>query len=216
MKRANRSFPAAASEMASDVCSGPIAEAMSRTSGEASPQPEADADLMRHLAAGDMQALAELVRRHQQRVHRLAFRLTHDVHRADDITQEAFLRLYRFASRYRPTAALTTWLHRVVVNLCLDEAKRRKPHAIADVDPPEPSTHDAAEPAERRERREAVTTALMALPERQRAVLVLHRFEGLSHDEIQAVTGFSRGAIESLLVRAYGTLRDRLRAWRDG
>ncbi len=174
-----------------------------------------DAILMQRLAGGDMEALEILVRRHQQRVRRLACRLTHNADTADDITQETFLRLYRAAARYRPTAALTTWLHRVVVNLCLDDAKRRKPRALAEVDPPEPRSADTTLPGERAERRDAVRHAVMSLPDRQRAVLVLHRFEGLSHEEIEAVTGFSRGAIESLLVRAYGTLRERLREWRD-
>ena len=82
---------------------------------------------MTRLADGDKQALAELVQRHQQRVLELAYRLTGDWASAEDLAQDTFLRVWRSAARYRPQARFTTWLHRIVVNLCLDASKKRRP-----------------------------------------------------------------------------------------
>ena len=85
-----------------------------------------DADLMRAIADGDMAALGELVRRHEKKAFALACRLLAQPDAAEDVTQEAFLHVYRAARRYRPKARFTTWLYRIVVNLCLDARRRPK------------------------------------------------------------------------------------------
>lgn len=190
---------------------------MSLSSDESSASREpcgpADAELMRCLAAGQMQALAILVQRHQERVRRLAYRFTARWEVADDIAQEAFLRLYRGADRYKPTAAFSTWLYRIVVNLCLDHAKRPR-LAMLPEEPACPAPSDPPDQALRRQECiEAVRQEIAALPERQRIALVLHRFERLDHAQIAQSTGWSESAIESLLVRAYAQLRQRLRGW---
>ena len=172
-----------------------------------------DADLMRRISAGDMDSFATLIRRHQQRVHRLAYHITGAADVADDITQESFLRVLRSAHNYRPTAAFTTFLHRIVVNLCLDRAKRPKLMAFREDPPGGTATPDDA--LSRRERIAAIREAIAALPERQRIALVLHRFEGLSHEAISQSTGWSESAVEALLVRAYAQLRERLKRWED-
>lgn len=172
-----------------------------------------DPELMRQLSAGDMAALALLVRRYQDRIRRTAFRILGRWEAADDVAQETFLRLYKSAPRYRPTAAFSTWLHRIVVNLCLDAMKRRK------ASPQENLTWADGvvepDPLVARERVQAVRRELAQLPERQRIAVVLHRFENLGHKEIAAVTGWSESAIESLLVRAYARLRNRLKEWAE-
>lgn len=168
---------------------------------------------MRRLGAGDMNALAVLVRRHQVRVRSLAYRLTGRWDVADDIAQEAFLRLHRFASRYQPTAAFSTWLYRIVVNLCLDRSKRRKPASLPEDRPLADPAPSASEAMARQERIDAIRQAIAELPERQRTAVVLHRFENLGHEQIAEVTGWSVSAVESLLVRAYGRLRERLKDW---
>jgi RNA polymerase sigma-70 factor (ECF subfamily) len=161
-----------------------------------------DTALMERIAAGDREALAALVRRHQDGIRRLAFRQTGRWDVADDVAQEAFLRLWRSAGSFRGSASFTTWLYRIVVNLCLDWSKRRRlPSLPEDYEPA-----DAA-PSNREEVVQRVQAAVAALPERQRMALVLHRFEGLSHAQIAATTGWSESAVESLLVRAYGALR---------
>lgn len=172
-----------------------------------------DAELMRRLGVGDMSALAELVRRHQQRVRALAYRLTGRWDVADDVAQDTFVKLHRVAGRYRPTAALSTWLYRMVVNLCLDLRRRRRAVSLGNAAELLPGEPAADECLVRRERIDAIQRAVAELPERQRAALVLHRFEGLSHMQIAEVTGWSPAAVESLLVRAYAQLRERLREW---
>jgi len=170
-----------------------------------------DPELMRRIGLGEMNALALLVRRYQDRVRRTAYRILGRWDMADDVAQEAFLRIYRGASRYQPTAAFPTWLHRIVVNLCLDALKRRRAVAYDALESvPESPRPD---PLIQQERVRAVQRELARLPERQRIAVVLHRFEGLAHKDIAEVTGWSESAVESLLVRAYARLRERLQEW---
>lgn len=178
------------------------------------PSEPSDAQLMARLARGEMNALGQLVRRHQDHVRDLAGRITRHWDLADDITQETFLRVLRSAPRYAPDAAFTTWLYRIVVNLCLDAARRPKLVALADPDPPVAEQSASDPPIEREERCHAVTEAVDSLPERQRIALILHRFREMPLAEIARVTGWTASAVESLLVRAYATLRDRLKDWR--
>ena len=170
-----------------------------------------DAELLARLAGGDRSALAELVQRHQRRVLELAYRTTGDRTLAEDIAQDAFLRVWRSADRYRPTAQFTTWLHRIVVNLCLDAFKKRKPVSGDPPDAVDPRAEDPATVLERDDRAAAVRRAVISLPERQRVAVVLHRFSGLPIRSVAEVTGWSESAVESLLVRAYAALRDSLR-----
>jgi RNA polymerase sigma-70 factor, ECF subfamily len=181
----------------------------------ADPAQPADAELMRRLAGGDMQALASLVHRHQDRVRALAFRMTGRWDVADDLTQEAFLRVYRSAARYVPAAAFSTWLYRIVVNLCLDRSKRLRPAATPDDWEPGQTAPSAEESLVRQEKIDAVRREVADLPERQRAALILHRFELLSHAQIAEITGWSESSVESLLVRAYVRLRERLKPWAE-
>lgn len=171
-----------------------------------------NAALMTRIGGGDREALTEMVRRHQERVWAIAYRCCRNRADADDIAQETFLRLWRAAAKYKPTAAFTTWLYRIVVNLCLD-ARRRARHRTAEeflrqglglVSPPDPSSLERDETARR------VQAAVDALPDRQRTALVLQRYESLSCRQIAEVTGWSESAVESLLVRAYATLRGAL------
>ena len=174
-------------------------------------EPVDEAQLMARLAAGDRTALGTLVRRHQRRVLELAYRTTGDHALAEDIGQEAFLRVWRSAKRYRPTAQFTTWLYRIVVNLCLDAFKRRK--AVTG-DVPDTADNGAAREAtaiDERERASAVQHAVAGLPDRQRVAVALHRFSGLTVRATAEATGWSESAVESLLVRAYAALRQSLK-----
>jgi len=170
-----------------------------------------DEELMLKLGRQDMSALGELVQRHQQRVLGLAFRTLGKWDLAEDVTQEAFLRVHRAAGDYKPKAKFTTWLYRIVVNLCLDERRRqaRGGTSLDDV-PLEAQTEPEGDVAEKEEIAQLVRTAVHGLPERQRIALVLHRYDGLSHGEIAEVTGWTVSAVESLLVRAYANLRQKL------
>jgi RNA polymerase sigma-70 factor, ECF subfamily len=170
-----------------------------------------DPELMRRISSGDMGALAVMVGRHQDRVRRTAYRVLGRWDAADDVAQEVFLRLYKSAPRYIPLAAFGTWLHRIVVNLCLDALKRRRAQPLGERDWADEAA--GVDALEQRERVAAVQRELAQLPERQRVAVVLHRFEGLEHRDIAAVTGWSESAVESLLVRAYARLRERLKNW---
>lgn len=169
---------------------------------------EDDARLMEKLSGGDMHALGELYRRHHEAVRRVAWHMTGRADLVDDICQETFLRVHRAAGSYRPTAAFRTWLYRVVVNLCLDWRRSAQPAQLT-----ESQQFIQENPTHRGELAAAVRQAIDSLPPRQRVALILHRFEGMTYAQIAAATGWSESAVESLLVRAYQELRNRLREW---
>jgi RNA polymerase sigma-70 factor (ECF subfamily) len=169
-----------------------------------------DAAAMASLAKGDMNALGVLVRRHQSNVVAFAYRMLGRWDVAEDVAQEAFIRIYRAAPRYQPAAAFTTWLYQIVLNLCRDRKsrERRAPVLPAGTRALENASVDCPEdPIRAHERVQAVRRAVADLPGRQREAVILHRYEGLSHQEVAAVTGWTESAVESLLVRAYATLR---------
>ena len=169
-----------------------------------------DLELMTKVGAGDMCALGELIRRHQQKVLALAYRTLGRWDLAEDVTQEVFLRVHRSASRFKPKAKVTTWLYRIAVNLCLDTLRRAKRNPVAIPDEDKLSAPTGRDPLEARERVELVQRAVADLPDRQRTVLNLFRYQELSHKEIIEATGWSASAVESLLVRAYANLRKSL------
>lgn len=175
-----------------------------------------DVDLMTRVGSGDLAALGLLVQRHQGRVVSLAYRLLGDWHRAEDVGQETFLRVYQAARHYQPQAKFTTWLYRIVYNLSIDEqrkvAGRSRFQDMPRYDGQDVSADDAAE---RTEMAALVRNAVNELSERQRRAVILHRYEGLSYGEIAIVTGWSRSAVESLLVRAYENLRKSLAKHQD-
>ena len=168
-------------------------------------------ELMARLGEGDIDALGVLAKRHQEKVLSLAYRFLGDWHKAEDVAQEAFLRVQRAAGSYRPTARFTTWLYRIVVNLCLDE-RRKRGRAVVSLDDAaaEILAESDSDAAERNEVAALVRRAVAELPERQRLAVILHRYEGLSHSEVSEATGWSKSAVESLLVRAYANLRGKL------
>jgi RNA polymerase sigma-70 factor (ECF subfamily) len=171
----------------------------------------ADEVLMVRVGEGDQPAFQVLVRRHLQRTLDLARRMTASASDAEEIAQEAFLRVWTTAPRWRiEGAAFRTWLYRIVVNLCLDRG-RRKPFApLTDAGDPSDPAPDALAQLERQETQRRVAAAIAALPDRQRAALVLSYYEGLSNQEAAAVLRVSVSSLEALLVRARRTLRVRL------
>ena len=142
----------------------------------------------------------------------LAFRFLGRWDEAEDACQDAFVRVFEGAADYRPTAAFTTWLYRIVANLCWDRRRRtaREPDRL----PAEADTLLGCDterpPHERAELESRVREAVAQLPDRQRLVLVLHRYSDFSYKEIEEITGWSSGAVESCLVRAYSRLRELL------
>ncbi len=177
-----------------------------------------DEQLVRQVGRGKTRALAVLVRRHQERALRLAFRMLDDWHLAEDVVQDAFLRVNRAAARYRPDAKFGTWFYRIVVNLCMDVLRKRQRQSTSATGPEGRTGSVRDDPLQRyqiRELQAAVREAVNQLNERERIAVVLHRFEGLSHREIAEVTETSVSAVESVLVRAYRKLREELRQFSD-
>jgi RNA polymerase sigma-70 factor (ECF subfamily) len=162
-----------------------------------------DDTLMRRVAEGNAIAFETLVRSHMRRALSVAQAIVGNESDADEIAQEAFMRVWLHAHRWDSgRARFTTWLHRIVVNLCLD--RRRKPQWLpievigempGDVEP-------APESIARDERRQAVTAALARIPVRQRAAITLFYFEGLSGKEAAEVMDLKVTAFEQLLLRA--------------
>ena len=170
-----------------------------------------NSELMGRLAGGDIEALGELAKRHQEKVLSLAYRFLGDWHKAEDVVQEAFLRVHRAAKSYKPTAKFTTWVYRIVVNLCFDEQRKTsKASRSLDEVNSEALAESRRDTSEQNEIAQLVRKAVAELPHRQRLAVILHRYEGLSHGEIVEATGWSKSAVESLLVRAYANLRPKL------
>jgi RNA polymerase sigma-70 factor, ECF subfamily len=169
-----------------------------------------DEELMRRVAGGDERAFRTLARRCVPPAIGLARRMLANTPDAEEVVQEAMLRVWTNAPRWRPEARFRTWLYRVVVNLCLNR-KRRAPFASLDAagDPADPRP-DAATQLERDQRDQAIAAAIARLPERQRAAIVLTFHEGLGNAEAAAVLGTTRSAVETLLVRAKRSLRQQL------
>jgi RNA polymerase sigma factor (sigma-70 family) len=160
----------------------------------------ADIELVARYAAGDQAAARLLTHRHAPRVFALARRMLGDVAEAEDVTQEAMLRLWRAAPDWEDRAALGTWLYRVASNLCIDRLRRRRPTAelpeLADDRP------GASVALEARDRAAALEAAMARLPDRQRLAVLLRHFEDRSNPEIAVVLEVSVEAVESLLARA--------------
>ncbi len=175
-----------------------------------------DEDLMARIADGNEAAFRMLCDRHAARAAALARRYLGSDADAEEVAQEAFLRVWRAAPRWQPTASFRTWFHRIVVNLCLNH-RRRVPHAALDEagDPADPGPDAEAELVARHERAR-LTAAITALPDRQRAVVLLTYWEGLSNSRAAEVLGTTVGGVETLLVRARKALRARLAPPADG
>ena len=170
----------------------------------------ADHDLMGRVAQGDGRAFQTLVRRHAGRAHGLARRLLGNDALAEEIVQDAFLRVWINAPRWRPQAAFRTWLYRIVINLCLNAKRRPSDLPLAAAGDPADPHADAGTALEERERDRALAAAVDALPARQRAAIVLTYQEGLSNAEAAAVLDTSVSGVETLLVRAKRALRESL------
>lgn len=169
-----------------------------------------DEQLMRRVAGGDEAAFRMLAGRCVPPALRLTRSILGNSADAEEVVQEAMLRVWTTAPRWRPEARFRTWLYRVVVNLCLNR-KRRAPFAsLDDVGEPADPRPDAAAQMQRDQRDRAIADAIAGLPERQRAAIVLTYHEGLGNAETAAVLGTTRSAVETLLARAKQSLRGQL------
>lgn len=172
-----------------------------------------DEELMLRTGNGDRAAFSELVRRHLDRAVSVAQRITRSRGDAEEIAQEAFVRVWTKAPGWRASegefrgARFSTWLYRVVVNLSIDRRRRPQTGALEEAGDPADPGETALQSLERARLSAQVAAAVASLPERQRAALTLCFYEGLSNREAAEILSLTPGAVESLLVRARRTLR---------
>jgi RNA polymerase sigma-70 factor (ECF subfamily) len=185
---------------------------------------DADRSAMLRLREGEDLALNEIMERWQRRVTSYLLRLTGSESVAIDLAQETFVRVYQSRTRYRPAAKFSTWLFAIASNLAREHFRWLKRHPTSSLN----DTHDAGRPlgellpaedrnpseaAENFEQIEAVRDAVMSLPEDLREVVLLFEYEDMSYEQISAITGRSRKAVEMQLYRARGILREQLKRW---
>jgi len=161
-----------------------------------------DEELMLDVGKDDLQAFEKIVHRHQRSAWNTAYRFLADAEEAEDVVQDAFLKIFDAAPHYRPSASFRTYLFRVVTRLCMDRARRYRPiYTDEPLDPPDPSP-SAFEKLLVQETDRAVRTSLDMLPQKQRMAIVLKYYEGLGYREIASILESTEKAVERLLARA--------------
>jgi RNA polymerase sigma-70 factor (ECF subfamily) len=182
-----------------------------------------DAEIMLRVAAGDEAGFGVLVEKYRRQMVHFMYRMVHNQAVAEELAQEVFLRVYRARASYRAEAKFSTWLYRIATNLGVNHARdtrhERSAHAVY-LDQPDPETGSTPDVADstpnveqdllREARLAAIRKHVMALPERQRTAVLMHKYQDLDYKQIGAVLKLSESATKSLLFRAYQTLRERL------
>lgn len=170
-----------------------------------------DAVLARRAASADVAAFEQLYRRHHRRVHGVIVRLVGQAGaRAEDLTQEAFVRAWQALPSFRFESAVSTWLHRLAANTALMELRSRRSRPWPEDDDEALESVATPDTAGRAMLGRELDRAVASLPPRARAVLVLHDVEGWKHEEIAAELGMAVGSSKAQLHRARGLLRARI------
>jgi RNA polymerase sigma-70 factor (ECF subfamily) len=192
------------------------------------PRVEAHADpdvaLMLRVQQGDDGAFAELFRKLSPRVLPFVRRLVGNPARAEELTQDVFVQMFRFRHRYRPESRLQTWVFTIATNVCLNELRRPERQLRVDLwgrndeegrpDEPALADPDAISPEEGaagRELARRMDAAIRALPPKQRAAVLLSRLDGLAYEDVAAALGCTEGAVKALIFRAMHSLKQTLR-----
>jgi RNA polymerase sigma-70 factor, ECF subfamily len=190
---------------------------------------DTDLELMLRVSRGDTESFELLLRRHRAPLVSYLVRMVQDRALAEDLGQEVFLRVYQARQRYQPEARFTTWLYRIATNLALNAIRDRRTEAVA-ADPMEgeepgngsqldrvPDSRPTAEQQlAESDRQRLIRQAIEALPENQRAAVILHKYHEVDYRQIAKVLKVSEGAVKSLLFRAYESLRLRLEPLMQG
>ena len=196
----------------------------SYSGSQVSLDPASDAAIMLRVAAGDEAGFNYLVGKYHRAMIHFLFRMVRNQAIAEELAQEVFLRVYRSRESYRAEAKFTTWLYRIATNLAVNHARDTRHERSAQtiyLDAPDeengtkPDVADDEPSVEQRmmrdERMAAIRTHVMALPERQRMAVLMHKYQGMDYRQIGEVLKLSESATKSLLFRAYQTLRDKLK-----
>ena len=185
-----------------------------------------DAEIMLRVRDGDDSGFGLLIEKYRKQIIHFMFRMTRNQSVAEELAQEVFLRVYRSRHTYRAEAKFSTWLYRIATNLGVNHARDTKHERTAKnvyLDQPDPETGttpdvaDATPTAEqdlvRDERMRAIRNHVMALPERQRTAVLMHKYQEMDYKEIGQILKLSESATKSLLFRAYQTLREDLKSF---
>lgn len=164
---------------------------------------------------GSLEAFEVLVHRHRDRIFRIALRTLGDREDAEDVTQDVVVQLWTGLAAFAGRSSFTTWLHRVVVNRCLNRARaRHSADPIPEPGAPEhPRTAGTAERVQARAHLDIAARALSGLPPEQRSIFVLCQLEGVSYREAAVAQGISETVVRGRLARARATLTDAVREW---
>jgi RNA polymerase sigma-70 factor (ECF subfamily) len=179
-----------------------------------------DAELMLRVKDGDGASFAVLLEKHRSPVFHFLYRMVQNYPVAEELAQEVFLRVYRSRESYEPTAKFTTWLFRIATHLALNSLRDGKNERLQErldddsSELPSRQISDRQPSAEQRlvyqVRLDEVRRAVAMLPEKQRAAVLMHKYQEMEYSQIAKVLGCSESAVKSLLFRAYETLRARL------
>lgn len=182
--------------------------------------PDTDITLMLAVKSGDTRSFEQLLARHQKSVLNVIYRYVGDAYWAEDLTQEVFLRVYKARESYEPEAKFTTWLYKIVTNLCFKELKKkRKIYSLdhdpnnSDINPGQYIQAPVSDPSEKGARDDLVPVVKQVvenLPANQRMAVVLSKYQGLGYQEIARSMGISAKAVKSLLARARTNIKERL------
>jgi RNA polymerase sigma-70 factor, ECF subfamily len=185
-----------------------------------------DATIMLELRTGNMAGFDYLIQKYRKPIIHFMYRMVRNQAVAEELAQEVFLRVYRSRETYRAEARFSTWLYRIATNLGVNYARDTRHERAAstvyldEVDSETGTTPDVADATPdveanllRQERLNAIREHVMALPERQRMAVLMHKYEGMDYKQIGDVLKLSESATKSLLFRAYQTLRDKLKGF---
>jgi RNA polymerase sigma-70 factor (ECF subfamily) len=183
-----------------------------------------DSAIMLELSAGNMSGFDFLIQKYRKPIINFMYRMVHNQAVAEELAQEVFLRVYRSRETYRAEARFSTWLYRIATNLGVNYARDTRHERTAStiyLDEADsetgttPDVADATPGAEaamlRRERLNAIREHVLALPERQRSAVLMHKYEGMDYKQIGEVLKLSESATKSLLFRAYQTFREKIK-----
>jgi RNA polymerase sigma-70 factor (ECF subfamily) len=179
-----------------------------------------DAELMLRVKDGDGASFGVLLEKHRSSVVHFLYRMVQNTAVAEELAQEVFLRVYRSRATYEPTAKFTTWLFRIATHLALNALRDNKNERLQDridddsPDMPSRQVSDSRPSVEQKMVHQAkldeVRRAISALPDKQRAAVLMHKYEEMEYSQIAKVLSCSESAVKSLLFRAYEALRARL------
>ncbi|CUT02932.1 RNA polymerase, sigma-24 subunit, RpoE [Candidatus Kryptobacter tengchongensis] len=181
-----------------------------------------EAEIVKRAKDGDEKAFEMIIKKYQNRVANLIFKIIGDSSVVEDLTQDVFLRVIESLRDYKFGSALYTWIYRITVNICIDEIRKRqrsRTYSLSDVLNQNPKVEPAHSPVEktveRKELREIIENAISKLPLEYKTAIILREFEDLPYEEIAKILKVSVGTVKSRIFRARKLLAEHLKEYRE-